>query len=171
MAEAEILKKRKKITLDFLRKVLFDVSKYMVAIQALYRAQDNKEHFEGQEFRDEKKIRDGERKIAHDRLINDLKITMRLINVNFNKDFSEASRLQEEKKMTDRKGYSDGELKKALAMRSYAAFDKPGFIIDYLPKDSLSEREYIKKWSFEIYSELSKLNEDLEKTLNEKDLS
>jgi len=171
IVEVEILNHRKKITLDFLKRVLLDVSRYTKAIHTLYQVQENKEHFEGQEFRDEKKIRDGERKVAHDRLINDLKITLRLINTNFNKNFPEANRFQEERKMVDRKDYSDEELKQAIAMRSYVTFDKAGFIVDYLPKDSLAEREYIKGWSFEIYNELSKLDEDLEKALNEKDLS
>ncbi len=104
------------------------------------------------------------RRSYHNKLIQDIKIASRLININFNADFPENLRLAEESKMTDRLGMKPEELKKLMAQREYSKFPFPaGIFLDmsHPPKDEQVEREYIGYWALKIYSDLSILENEI----------
>lgn len=109
---------------------------------------------------------DGLRRTYHNKLISDLKIAMRLININFNVDFPEEFRLEGEIKMTDRKGLTEEQLKDKMNERNYVKFPYPaGVFIDFssAPKDPQGEREYIANWALKLYTDLSAIETEIGK--------
>jgi hypothetical protein len=159
--EATILEERKKFVLGRLQIILEDVKRYVSVTNNFNSIVKNKNNEDLGEYRDSAQAVDTERKIIHDKLVSDIKILIRLVNINFNKNFSESERLESEQKMADRKGMSPADLKQALSEREYQEFDKSAFLFDKLPNDVRLEREIIKDWALVINSDLDKLNEDL----------
>ena len=161
--EADILENRKKIILGFLHNVVDDVNNYVNHINnTLNQKEDLRE---GEAYRAIMGRSDEARRNYHNRLISDLKLAIRQININFNKDFPEKSRVEEEKRYKEREGMNDQEIKKALDKRDYVSFpNKLGVLLDFreVPKDPQGEREYIMRWAFDFYADLAALAEEIE---------
>lgn len=169
--ENKILLERRKVILGFLRQVLDDVQRYTSSVNSFNLVYNTRnEAKDGDEYSRNMKEVDNNRRVVHNRLISDLKILIRLINVNFNADFNSNFRFEAERKMPDRKSFSDEELRLSLQKREYIKFDKKNFLFEQLPEDPDGERNYIKDWSFSLYGDLTKLNDDLSEKLNKKDL-
>lgn len=163
MEELAIIKQRQEVTLNYLSKVLDDAQKYLSQIGA-GQLQKMSSYDDIQKYQADRKASDEARRNYHNRLISDIKIASRLININFNADFPSDLRIQEESKMPDRKKLSLDDLKNKMAKRKYFKFDFPaGAFIDLgkAPKDPQGEREYIAHWAFMLYSDLSLLQKDL----------
>lgn len=167
--ELKIIKQRQEVVLSYLSKILEDVKNYLTQVSIL-------ESEKKSSFDDIKKYQaivgrsDAMRKSYHDKLISDIKIAMRLININFNADFSEDLRLKEESKMPDRKEVSTDNLRDIMSQRKYFKFPFPvGTFIDFskFPKDPQGEREYIARWALQLYTDLSVLNDEMRKALSE----
>lgn len=168
--EYELLQSRKKVTVEFLSKILEDVKRYVGTVNSFNFIRDNQEEARSrEEYLDNIKDIDTERRAVHNRLISDLKIMIRLVNTNFNLNFDPKLRFEAERQMPDRKNLSDEELKAALDKREYVAFEKKNFLFENLPSDPQNERDFIKEWSFGLYHDLTKLNDDLKLVLNEKE--
>lgn len=168
-SELKIVAQRRKITLDYLTKVLEDVRNYLTQINA-GQLQKISSYDDIGKYQLAMKSSDEARRAHHDRLISDVKIAIRLININFNADFSEKLRLEAEIKMPDRKGDSVESLQKKMLQRKYFKFNFPagGFIdVSKIPKDSQGEREYIAHWALTLYSDLSGLYENINKNLDQ----
>lgn len=164
-AEAFIIESRRKIILDFLSKILEDVSNYLSQINYL-QIQKAADYDDIKQYQSTIKHSDELRSRFHNKLIQDIKITMRLANVNFNADFSEDARLEEESKMADRQGLSKEEIASLMAQREYFHFPFPvGLFMDFskVPKDPQGEREYIAHWAFTLYTELTQLESEIHK--------
>lgn len=167
--EYALLQSRKKITIGFLSKILDDVKRYVGTVNSFNFIRDNQEDARSrEEYLDNIKEADTERRAVHNRLISDLKIMIRLVNANFNRNFDPKLRFEAERQMPDRKDLSDDELKAALDKREYVDFDKKNFLFENLPSDPQNERDFIKEWSFELYNDMTKLNDDLKLVLDEK---
>lgn len=167
--EIEIIKQRQEVTLNYLNRILEDVKNYLSQISA-GQLQKMSGYEDVKKYQAAVKSSDEARRIYHNRLISDIKIASRLININFNQDFPEQLRLQEESKMPDRKGLSVEDLKLKMSKRKYFKFDFPaGAFIDFgkMPKDPQGEREYIAHWAFMLYSDLSVLQTETEKAIFE----
>ncbi|HPT08609.1 MAG TPA: hypothetical protein PLE28_02860 [bacterium] len=166
--EQKIIDSRKEFVLKYFSKVLDDIKKYLSQVGQLQslRAEN---YDSADKFQSIISISDSERRRYHNALIGDLKILIRQININFNKDFPEESRLIEEAKMKDREGVSKEKLKQLMAQREYVNFpyEKGIFInLNNSFKDEQVEREYIANWALDMYSDLTVLSEKI--TNNEK---
>jgi len=158
-AEKNIIENRREAILRYLTAILEDARNYLSQVNYL-QLQKIASYDDVAKYQEAVSSSDGLRRVYHNKLISDLKIAMRLININFNADFSEELRLNEELKMTDRNGFDRDSLKKKMAEREYAKFPYPaGIFIDFsrAPKDPQGEREYIANWALTIYSDLSAL--------------
>jgi len=165
--EKAVVENVKKIVLNYLEKILNDVNSYVAAANNLNLAVRRRDA-DSEKYRDEIEGLDAIRRNYHNKMINDIKIAVRLINVNFNKDYPEDFRLEEEKKYKYRSGLSEGDIKKNLSDRSYASFPyKNGGIIDLgsIPKDPNREREYIMSWAEGLYNSIADLEEDIKEIL------
>lgn len=168
--EDKIIESRKEAVLKLLRKILDDIDKYTSQINNLRRSRHS-EYYDVKNYQDAVGRSDELRRSLHNKLISDLKLTLRLINVSFNADFPAEKRLLEEKKFTDRKGLSDKEIIEALAERSFVSFPQgQGAFIDWknCPKNETGEREFIMQWAVSFYDDLTKLEKDLDEELKEK---
>ncbi|MFA4942836.1 MAG: hypothetical protein WC564_04330 [Patescibacteria group bacterium] len=169
--ENKLLSERKKIILDFLNQVLGDVQRYVSTVNnfnLIFNKQSEAKDRDG--YLADIKSADEERRAVHNRLISDLKICIRLLNINLNADFDPRLRFDSERKMPDRRDLSDSELKAVLEKREYIKFDKKNFFFNDLPSNPQNERDFIKDWSFELYGDLTHLSSELKEALNEKDL-
>lgn len=160
--EKNILENRKEIVLGYLKIIMEDARNYLTQVNYLElqkaASYDSVEHY--QQVVGES---DALRRNYHNKMIRDIKIAMRLININFNKDFPEETRLKEESGMIDRKGLSVLDLKNKMNERNYSVFDYPvGVFIDFskIPKDPQGEREYIAFWALKLYSDLAVLEKE-----------
>ncbi len=165
--EAEIIRSRKETILNLLRKILSDIDKYTSRIQSLQLSR-SAEYDDIKSYQDTIGSSDAARRSIHNILVNDIKLAIRLINVSFNQDFPEAERVKEEKKYTDRRGYSEEQLKEALAEREFVSFPYgQGTFIDWqhCPKDPGQEREFIKNWAITFYGDLTKLKDDFDQEI------
>ncbi|MCK9439037.1 MAG: hypothetical protein WCY43_03960 [Patescibacteria group bacterium] len=162
-AEREIIESRKKIILNYFSKVLEDVKNYLTQVTRL-ELQKKDSYDDLEKYQAAISSSDGLRRSYHNTLISDLKILVRLININFNKDFPEEIRLRAEAKAQDRKSFSFEQLKDVMSQREYFEFPyKQGVFIDMnrMPKDPQGEREYIASWAFNIYNDLTSLSEKI----------
>ncbi len=167
--ELMIIKQRQEVTINYLGKVLEDVQNYLSQIGA-GQLQKMSSYDDIKKYQADVKSSDEARRAYHNRLISDIKIVSRLININFNADFPNDLRIEAESKMPDRKNFSLGDLANKMAKRKYFKFDFPaGAFIDLskAPKDPQGEREYIAHWAFMLYSDLSLLQNDLRDVINE----
>jgi len=167
-AEEElVIENRKKLVFDYLKKILKDVENYIAAINHLSLLVRNVS--DSEDYRDNIERLDQNRRDCHNRLINDLKIAVRLINVSFNKSFSEDLRFQEERKYKERESLSDDELKNVLSQREYVEFSyKNGAIIDWnrVPKEPEAQRNHIKDWAASLYVSLTDLESDINEMID-----
>lgn len=162
-AELEIIEKRKNTALTYLAKILEDAKNYLAQVNYLqiqkaadYEDPEKYQHVVGES--------DELRRNYHNKLIQDIKIANRLINVNFNIDFPENLRLAEEAKLTDRLNLKPDELKTIMEQREYSKFPfSAGIFLDLsrAPKDQKGERDYFGYWALQIYSDLSALENEI----------
>jgi|GEM_PF-745667 len=167
-AEGErLIANRKEAVLNLLRKILGDVEKYIAQVNSL-RLSRLGEYADAKSYRDTIGSSDAARYSAHNILISDIKLAMRLANVSFNADFPEARRIEEEKRFSDLKGLSEAKIRETLAQRNFVRFPYgQGVFIDWAkcPKDPIGEREFIADWAFSFYDSLSKLEEELDQEI------
>lgn len=163
--ELDILNVRKKFIITQLSRVLESVKNYVATVSEFNRLGQVMAS-DPDKYREVIESSDFERRARHNKLISDLKIFIRNTKINFDKNFSESERLAAEKLFADRKGLSNDEIKEAINKRELIEFSEPNIIISELPKNPEQERKYIMKWSFVVYSDLSKINKDLETFLN-----
>ncbi|MFA4941664.1 MAG: DUF3232 domain-containing protein [Patescibacteria group bacterium] len=171
LAELEILHNRKVAILKFLHNIVDDVNNYVNHINNMSSQKESLD--DGEKYRAVMGSSDAARRNYHNRLISDIKLAVRQININFNKDFPEELRIKEEKKYSDRKGFSDQEIASALAKKEYITFsNKQGIFIDLknMPKDPQGERKYIMNWAFDFYADLARLQKDLETEIKKETL-
>jgi len=169
-SEENILEQRKKLTMTYLSKVLEDVQNYLTQVNVLQMHKLDS-YDDISKYQSIVQSSDTLRRSYHNKLISDLKIAVRLINVNFNADYTETLRLQEEHKVVDRRHLSIEELKKLMQQRKYFNFALPGgaFInMQQCPKDPQGEREYIAYWALKLYHDLTALNEEMRQILEKK---
>ena len=164
-AEQKIIESRKEMTLKYLKSVLGDARNYLAQVNYL-QLQQARSYDDIEQYQSAVAESDGQRRICHNKLISDLKIAMRLININFNADFPEDFRIEEESKMTDRKNLTPAQLKEQMSKREYYHFPfSSGAFIDFdkAPKDPQGEREYIAHWALTVYADLSALEAEANK--------
>lgn len=165
LVEQNIINSRREMITKYLGAILNDARNYLSQVNYL-QIQKMESYDDVAQYQSAISHSDGLRRTYHNKLISDLKIAMRLINVNFNADFPEEARLEEESKMTDRKDLTPEELKEKMARRDYKHFPYPvGVFIDFskIPKDPLGERQYIAHWALNLYSDLSALESEVSK--------
>lgn len=161
--EAIIIEQRKETILKLLSTVLKDVENYLAQVNYL-QLQRVTSYDSLDKYQEAIGHSDACRRQFHNKLIQDIKIAARLININFNSKYPDELRLEGESKMLDRKGLSSLELEKLMKERCYYEFPcEMGGFIDFtkIPRDPEGERGYIAKWAFGLYSDLTVLQEDL----------
>ena len=164
-AEQKIIENRREMILKYLKLVVDDARNYLSQVNYL-QLQQAASYDTVAQYQAAIGLSDGLRRTYHNKLISDLKIAMRLININFNIDFPEEFRLEGEIKMADRKGMTEEQLKNKLSERNYIKFPYPaGVFIDFssAPKDSQGEREYIAHWASKLYADLSAIDTEIGK--------
>jgi hypothetical protein len=164
-AEQKIIENRREMILKYLKLVVDDARNYLSQVNYL-QLQQAASYDTVAQYQAAIGLSDGLRRTYHNKLISDLKIAMRLININFNIDFPEEFRLEGEIKMADRKGMTEEQLKNKLSERNYIKFPYPaGVFIDFsnAPKDSQGEREYIAHWASKLYTDLSAIDTEIGK--------
>ncbi|MFA5023915.1 MAG: hypothetical protein WC523_03095 [Patescibacteria group bacterium] len=162
--EAAIIDSRKETILILLRRILDDIERYTNQIGSLRLARLTN-YDTSQEYQDAIGRSDVARRSIHNKLISDLKLAMKLINVSFNKDFPAEQRIIEEKKYADRKSLSDKQIGEALSKREFVKFPNgPGVFINWenCPKEPEQERKFIMDWAIAFYNDLSKLREEID---------
>lgn len=163
--ELKVIRQRQELILNYLSKILEDVKNYLNQV-GLLESQKRENYDSLEKYQAIIGRSDATRRSYHNKLISDVKIAMRLININFNADFPEDSRLKEELKMPDRKDFAIDDLKNLMSQRKYFKFPFPvGIFMDFraCPKDPQGEREYIAYWALQLYSDLSALDGEMRK--------
>jgi len=162
--EQKIIEKRKDFIIKYFSKVLEDIKRYMSSISAI-KIQELKDYGSDLDrFQEIMSISDQERRNYHNALINDIKILIRSININFNKDFPHEARLNFESKMPDRAGLKSKELEEIISQREYVEFPyKQGAFINLnsAGMDPELERNIIANWALDMYGDLTTLNDKL----------
>lgn len=156
-AEAKVLADRQTALLGMLSNVLDDVSNYLGSISYMMHMRQSEE-VDADKFLEKQIEAETSRKRYHNKLISDIKIAARLLNVSFNKNYPEDSRLKEEMNFPARKGMSVEKLREALAKHEYYEFPHAagGFInFNEVPRDPYAERKYIAAWGIKIYDDLT----------------
>lgn len=165
--ESQILNMRKDVAIKTFSKILEDIKKYLSQVAILQ--VEKKESYEDlDQYQSVIEKSDGLRRIYHNALISDLKMLIKIININFNKDFPEELRLEEEAKAMDRKDLSREELKNLMSQREYYSFPNKRdifFDLDNVRTDPLAERGYIANWALEMYEDLTALSEKIKEEL------
>jgi hypothetical protein len=163
--ETAILESRKKIILRTLYNITQDIEDYISQIN--YTGNENQASYDDvKQYQANISFSDSTRKRLHDKLISDLKMAMKWINIVMNQDFPDNLRVPEEMKLADRKGQSESEVTAALQKRNYLKFPMGlGVVInkENMPRDPQGEREYIMHWAFSFYNDLTKLHDLLNK--------
>ncbi|MDP3836665.1 MAG: hypothetical protein Q8Q67_01000 [bacterium] len=160
--EQVIFKERQDAILGTLKKVLDDVKNYMSSISYMIQMRQSEE-VEQKKFLEQQVEAEVIRKRYHNKLISDLKIAARLINVSLNAEYSEELRLQEESKFPSRSGMKPEQVREALDKHEYYKFPhKAGALIDFqkMPRDPYAERKYIAGWAMSVYSYLAAIIND-----------
>lgn len=168
--EETVVENRKETTLKLLRKILDDIEKYVSQIDSAKHHRHIQEFDDIESYQDHVGPADFSRRSSHRQLVNDIKLTMRLINVSFNKDFPDDKRVLEEKNYADRRGLSESQIKADLAKRDFVQFPHgTGVFIDWknCPKDEGGEREFTMNWAIAFYDDLSRLKEGLDQEFKE----
>ncbi len=130
LAEQQIIENRRNLILKYLETILDDVRNYLSQVNYL-ELQKAGSYDDISKFQEAIGVSDNLRRSYHNKMISDIKIAVRLINVNFNADFPEEMRLNEELKIADRKTTSRNDLQKKMAERQYYNFPYPaGIFID-----------------------------------------
>jgi hypothetical protein len=162
--EGKIVEQRRQSVITFLGNILEDARNYLTQVNHL-QLQKATTYESAEKYKDAVGHSDNLRRNYHNKLIQDVKIAMRLININFNADFPEELRLREEAKMPDRQGVDAGKLKELMKQRKYFHFPYPaGAFIDFrnAPKDPESERKFIAFWALKIYEDLTILADEIQ---------
>lgn len=157
--EAEIVYQRREQAINLLERVLDDAEKYLAQVSFL-QLQKSADYEDPEKYQEAVGSSDTTRRTLHNKLITDVKMAMRLININFNADFPEDMRLREEAKMPDRQGIDAKKLQELMKQRQYFNFPYPaGVFIDFqkAPRDPIGEREFIANWAMKLYSDLTVL--------------
>lgn len=165
LEEQKIIENRREMILKYLKSIVSDARNYLSQVNYL-QLQQAASYDTVAQYQAAISSSDGLRRTYHNKLISDLKIAMRLININFNIDFPEEFRLEGETKMIDRKDLTEEQLKDKLNERNYVKFPYPaGVFIDFssAPKDPQGEREYIAHWALNLYTDLSALETEIKK--------
>jgi len=166
--ELKVIKQRQEVALDYMSKILEDIKKYLNQVSVL-QMQKISSYDDINKYQAAVGSSDAMRRSYHNKLISDVKIAMRLININFNIDFPEDLRLKQELQMPDRKGISPENLKNLMTQRKYFKFQFPvGVFIDFnkAPKDPQGEREFIAHWALQLYTDLTALDEKMRETFS-----
>lgn len=162
--EQKIIEVRKDFIIKYFSKVLEDIKRYMSSISAI-KMQELKDYGSDLDrFQEIMSTSDQERRNYHNALINDIKILIRSININFNKDFPKEARLNFESKMPDRVGLKSKELEEVISQREYVEFPyKQGVFINLnsAGMDPELERNIIANWALDMYGDLTTLNDKL----------
>jgi len=161
--EAELVKQRREQAINLLDKVLDDAKSYLTQVSIL-QLQKSTDYEDPEKYQEAVGSSDTMRRTLHNKLITDVKMAMRLININFNADFPEDMRLREEAKMPERQGVDAKKLQELMRQRQYFNFPYPaGVFIDFqkAPRDPIGEREFIAKWAMKIYADLTVLTEHI----------
>lgn len=162
--EQKIIEVRKDFIIKYFSKVLEDVKRYMSSISAI-KMQELKDYGSDLDrFQEIMSTSDQERRNYHNALINDIKILIRSININFNKDFPKEARLNFESKMPDRVGLKSKELEEVISQREYVEFPyKQGVFMNLnsAGMDPELERNIIANWALDMYGDLTTLNDKL----------
>jgi len=162
-AELEIIQERQKYALSLLERVLEDVRNYITQVNSL-KLNKEQDYNSLEAYQEAISSSDTERRYFHNKLIRDLKMAMRFINVNFNIDTPETFRLKEEAKYPERRELNLSKLKSLLAKHNYVKFPLgSGVFIDFsrIPKNPQGERDYIADWAWHLYSDLSALSKSV----------
>jgi hypothetical protein len=162
--EMIIVEKRRETVLVYMNRILEDIKNYLTQVNTLQlqRLADYDDH---RKYQYAVKSADELRRSYHNIMIQDIKMAIRLININFNADYPKEARLTEEARMLDRKGVPSEKLEDLMNKRNYLKFPYPsGVFIDFsrMPKDQQGERGYIADWALKMYTDLSVLKSDLE---------
>lgn len=163
--EQKIIENRREMILKYLGTILNDIRNYLSQVNYL-QLQRLETYDSPEQYQSAIGTSDGLRSVYHNKLIADLKIAMRLVNINFNTDFPEDFRIEEEAKMTDRKNLTPEKLREQMNKREYYKFPYPvGVFIDFskAPKDPQGEREYIAHWALTLYADLTALETEVKK--------
>lgn len=159
--EEKVLAQRKEVTMNFLSNILADVNNYLTHISvAELNSKDSYDDIK--KYQEAASSADSIRKSFHDKMIRNIKIASRLININFNLDYPEDLRLKEEMKLADRQGMSIDDVRNLAKQRQYYKFPiTSGGFVDFnkMPKDPIGERLYLAEWAKKIYADLSVLDE------------
>lgn len=162
--EQKIIEVRKDFIIKYFSKVLEDIKRYMSSISAI-KMQELKDYGSDLDrFQEIMSTSDQERRNYHNALINDIKILIRSININFNKDFPKEARLNFESKMPDRVGLKSKELEEVISQREYVEFPyKQGVFMNLnsAGMDPELERNIIANWALDMYGDLTTLNDKL----------
>lgn len=170
--EAEIFMKRKEMVLGYLARSLEDAKNYLTQVNALQIIKMSS-YEDTAKYQEAVSSGDSLRRSLHNKLISDIKIAMKLVNLNFSADFPMEMRLQSESLMPERKGMSRDDLRKKVSQQKYYQFPFPaGGFIDFsrAPKDPQGEREYIASWALKMYGDLAILSTNLKEALEKKKL-
>lgn len=170
--EAEIFIKRKEMALDYLARTLEDAKNYLTQVNTLQLVKMSN-YEDVAKYQEAVSSGDSLRRSFHNKLIADIKIAMKIINLSFNADFPGEMRLQAESMMPERKGMSRQDLQQKLNQKQYYQFPFPaGGFIDFsrAPKDPQGEREYIASWALKIYGDLAALSTNIKEALDKKKL-
>ncbi len=168
--EQKIIEKRKEIALKFLKKVLEDIDDYIMQINNLKNLSNNSDSENIKDYQADYKMSDENRRDAHNKLINDLKITVRFLNTCFNANFPDEERIKIEKGYQDRIGKSEEEIREINKDKHFINFSTPGVVMDFsnMPKDPIGERNYIAEWAFGIFDDLAVLEKEIPRLEKEK---
>ncbi len=158
--ELKLIEKRRDLILNYLANILEDVKSYLSQINYL-QLQKLADYEDMSKYQEAIGPSDALRRSYHNKLISDIKIAMRLININYNLDFPESLRLKQEAMMPEREGVSSEHLQELMRQHKYEKFPHAaGVFIDFAkaPKDPSAERLYIASWALRIYADLTKLS-------------
>ena len=170
--EAKIFTKRKEMALDYLARTLEDAKNYLTQVNALQLVKMSSYEYVSK-YQEAVSSGDALRRSFHNKLISDIKIAMKIINLSFSADFPGEMRLQAESMMPERKGISRQDLQQKLNQQQYYQFPFPaGGFIDFsrAPKDPQGEREYIASWALKIYGDFAALSTNIKEALEKKKL-
>ncbi len=158
--ELKLIEKRRDLIINYLANILEDIKNYLSQVNYL-QLQKLADYEDSSKYQEAIGHSDTLRRSYHNKLISDIKIAMRLININYNIDYPESLRLKEEARMPEREGVSAEHLQELMRQRKYEKFPySAGAFIDFskAPKDPTGEREYIAVWALLIYKDLSELS-------------
>ncbi|MGE5425489.1 MAG: hypothetical protein ACM3PZ_00120 [Bacillota bacterium] len=159
MRELKIFEERKKAILSMLKNIHEDIRNYIGSVNYMMTMRRSEE-VDQQKFLDSQIESEESRRRYHNKLIGDIKIAARMVNITFNAEYPEERRLSEESQFKDREGLSQSDLAAALAEHEYYKFPySAGAFIDFkaIPREPDAERKYIASWAMQLYSDMTAL--------------